>query len=294
MPESCQQFINAIEKHVIYFYKIFIKTMINDEQILAKDALDYFDRKLKFSFERTGLLKDVIDDIQEINERVQYIFSDELKAFFINELNNILNEYIINHRNIQHNGLAEPTCRAENKIEKIQFYLGQQLQFLPIIAHQKHPNEDLPRSGVFISYSHTDAEYLKDIQRYFKPFQDKIQLWDDSKIQPGQIWKDEIKNAIDKAKVAILLISIDFLGSEFITSNELPPILEAAENQGAVILMVIVRPSFFEEIPILNQFQAMNPPSHPISKMSENEKEELYVNLVRQTKKILDSNKLAI
>lgn len=83
-------------------------------------------------------------------------------------------------------------------------------------------------------------------------------------------------------------MSTDFLGSEFITSDELPPLLNAAEKEGAVILIVILKPCLFEEFPELNQFQAMNPPSKPISRMTEDDKEELLVNLVRQTKRILN------
>ena len=56
----------------------------------------------------------------------------------------------------------------------------------------------------------------------------------------------------------------------FVT-DELPPLLESAEKDGAVILTVILKPCLFEEFDDLNKFQAINPPSRPISKMDENE-----------------------
>jgi hypothetical protein len=56
--------------------------------------------------------------------------------------------------------------------------------------------------------------------------------------------------------------------------------------------MVILKPCLFEEFDALNQYQAMNSPDKPIMKMTDLEKEELYVNLVRQTKKFLDTNNL--
>lgn len=77
------------------------------------------------------------------------------------------------------------------------------------------------------------------------------------------------------------------MGSDFIATDELPPLLKAAEVDGAVILIVISSPCLFEEFPELNQYQAMNSPSKPIAAMDFLEKEELYVNLVRQTKKFL-------
>lgn len=106
---------------------------------------------------------------------------------------------------------------------------------------------------------------------------------------PGQKWKEEIRKAIDACKIAILLVSTDFLGSDFIASDELPLLLKAAEDNGAVILIVIVKPCLFEDFPALNQYQAMNPSSKSVMKMNIVEREELYVNLVRQTKRILTS-----
>lgn len=140
---------------------------------------------------------------------------------------------------------------------------------------------------MFVSYSHFDKEFLGDIQRHFKPFLSRIEFWDDSKILPGQKWKEEIKNAILKCKVAILLVSADFLGSDFIATDELPPLLKAAEENGAVILTVILKPCLFEEFSELNQYQTMNSPSRPVIKMDYSEKEDLFVNLVRQTMRVL-------
>lgn len=170
------------------------------------------------------------------------------------------------------------------------FYIKQEINTLPKIAHQKFNNtNNIRRDKVFISYSHADQIFLTDIKRHFKPFLDQINYWDDSQIQPGQKWKDEIEKALSESKVGILLISTDFLGSDFIRNKEIPLLLENAEKEGGVILNVILKPCLFEEFDELNQFQAMNPPSKPISRMSEDEKEELLVNLVRQTKKILEN-----
>jgi len=156
-------------------------------------------------------------------------------------------------------------------------------------GHDDLAKIETTRDKVFISYSHLDKDFLTDIQRHFKPFLTQFNLWDDTKIQPGQKWKDEIRKAISETKVAILLVSTDFLGSDFITTNELPPLLKAAEENGAVILILILKPCFFEEFSDLNQFQAINPPTRPLIKMDYTEKEETLVNLVRQTKRILNN-----
>jgi hypothetical protein len=103
--------------------------------------------------------------------------------------------------------------------------------------------------SVFISYSHADSEWLKRVQIHLKPLERKglILPWDDTKIEPGMQWKDEINKALDSARVAILLISADFLASDFIVDNELPPLLASAEEHGTLIFPVILKPCLFSE-----------------------------------------------
>jgi TIR domain-containing protein len=102
-----------------------------------------------------------------------------------------------------------------------------------------------------------------------------IDLWSDTKIIPGANWREEIKRAIETASVGVLLVSADFLASQFIAEDELPPLLKAAETRGTVILSVILSPCGFDFSP-LSQFQAANDPSKPLTKMSSHQKEELW------------------
>ncbi len=257
---------------------------MNEEKIIRTEASDFYEYEVGRSSNSNP-----INDFSEVKSRLRDFYSSENKAIFLDEIEIIAKRKLQEHRDKSHNGEASPTCGLEIDAEKFLFYLRQELNTLPKIAHQKFKtDESIERKKVFVSYSHLDKEFLIDVRRHFKPFLNKIDFWDDSKIKPGQKWKDEIIKAIKETKVAILLISTDFLGSDFIATDEIPPLLELAEKEGAVILIVILKPCLFEEFDDLNQFQAMNSPSNPVSKMGITEREELYVNLVRQTKKILE------
>jgi TIR domain-containing protein len=149
------------------------------------------------------------------------------------------------------------------------------------------------RTKVFISYSHQDADWLHRLRVHLKPLERdyEIDIWDDRKINPGSKWRQEIEKAVNEAKVAILLISADFLASDFIITNELPSLLEAAEKEGAIILPVIVSPSRFLRSQSLAQFQSVNAPNNPLLKMNKVEQEEVFVQITEYIETAFESLK---
>ena len=106
-----------------------------------------------------------------------------------------------------------------------------------------------------------------------------LEIWDDTKINPGQKWKQEIEDALNTAKIAVLLISADFLASEFITLVELPSLLKAQKDNGVIILPVILSPCRYIQTPILRDLKPMNSPDNTYMEMDEAEKARLWVSL---------------
>ncbi len=147
------------------------------------------------------------------------------------------------------------------------------------------------RDKVFVSYSHKDAEWLERLQVHLKPLQreGKVDWWDDTRINAGMKWRMEIKNAIDVARVAVLLISADFFASDFIAEYELPPLLRAAESEGMTILPVIISPSRYQNDKSLSEFQSINKPSQPVIDMEKGESEKLWDLLAARIEEALKS-----
>jgi len=146
------------------------------------------------------------------------------------------------------------------------------------------------RVKVFVSYSHCDESWLKRLRVHLKPLERDyaLDIWDDSKIVAGSTWRDEIDLAIQSAKVAVLLISADFLASDFIINNELPPLLNAAREDGAVIMPLIVSPSRFKSTQTIAKFQAVNDPSKPLNSLPKAKQEELLVKMSEDIEKALE------
>jgi chaperonin GroEL len=143
------------------------------------------------------------------------------------------------------------------------------------------PAQKQERTKVFISYSHQDKPWLERLHVHLKPLQRDldIDIWDDSKIKPGTKWKEEITNVIASTRVAVLLVSANFIASDFIASDEVPPLLAAAKEDGAVIVPLILSPSRFSKTAGLADFQSINDPREPFVNMSWVRQEEVLLQL---------------
>src|SRR5271169_4164156 len=103
-----------------------------------------------------------------------------------------------------------------------------------------------------------------------------ITSWSDQQIAPGSNWFREIQSALTNSKIAILLVSPDFLASDFIHQHELGPLLKEAEQGGVKILWVPVRASAYKRT-ALKDYQAVLEASKPLAGMTEAERDQAWV-----------------
>jgi hypothetical protein len=133
-------------------------------------------------------------------------------------------------------------------------------------------------NNIFISYSHSDYAFLERLLVHLRPLEKAglINPWEDTRLRAGDLWKQEITKALERAGAAILLVSADFMASEFIIKNELPPLLAKAEAGGTRIIPLIVKPCRFTRDKNLARFQSVNDPRNPLISLSEAAREEIY------------------
>jgi tetratricopeptide (TPR) repeat protein len=98
---------------------------------------------------------------------------------------------------------------------------------------------------VFYSYAHEDEDLRQRLQTHLGvlKYQHLITDWHDREIHAGEEWAKKIQVHLDTADIILLLISPDFLNSEYINSVEMKRALDrhnAGEAQVIPIILVLV------------------------------------------------------
>ncbi len=159
-----------------------------------------------------------------------------------------------------------------------------------ILNDIKVPKINQQRTNIFISYSHKDEIWKNRLKIHLKPLEEigSIQVWSDDKLKPGDKWFETVKESMTRSKIGILLISPDFLASDFINHVEIPTLLENVEKEGGLIIPVIIRHSLFPRIKKLAKFQATNSPLNPIAGLNESDQDEIFARISESIWDLMD------
>jgi len=89
---------------------------------------------------------------------------------------------------------------------------------------------------LFYSYSHRDEQYRVQLEAHLSTLrhQNLIEEWHDREIVPGQEWQGVIDNRLEASKVILLLISADFINSDYCYETEMRRAVE--KHEGARLL----------------------------------------------------------
>lgn len=141
---------------------------------------------------------------------------------------------------------------------------------------------------VFLSYSHVDEEFKNKLDIHFAPLKrsNKIETWNDRKLVPGTLFDDEIRKHLCEDEIIILLISADFISSDYCYEIEMMKALERMKNSDAIVIPIILRPCLWKETP-LKDIQALPKNGTPISKYPD--ADDAYLEIVQSVNNIVES-----
>lgn len=122
---------------------------------------------------------------------------------------------------------------------------------------------------IFFCYAREDEGMCKQLAKQLKPLsrQGRINIWNDRAIIPGQDWEQEIKDHLNTAHIVLLLISPDFIDSDYCYSIEMKQALERHKRGEVHVIPIILRPIYWQGT--LPGLQALPKDAKPITTWSD-------------------------
>lgn len=145
---------------------------------------------------------------------------------------------------------------------------------------------------IFISYSHKDEGHRNNLVTHLAPLKRDgvIEVWHDRKISAGREWADQIDENLEQASIILLLISSDFLASDYCYDKEMSRALEKHQNGEARVIPIIIRSADWATAPFA-KLQALPQEGKPIDNWRK--KDEAWTDVakgIRQVVQELSSN----
>jgi hypothetical protein len=120
--------------------------------------------------------------------------------------------------------------------------------------------------SIFYSYSHKDEELRNELEKHLTilKYSGLIRTWHDRKILPGDSWEAAIEDYFESAEVILLLVSVDFLASDYCRDHEMARALERHRQGTAHVVPIILRPVVWDTTP-LRELQVLPKDGRPVT-----------------------------
>src|SRR5437016_4713379 len=143
--------------------------------------------------------------------------------------------------------------------------------------------------SIFFCYAHEDEEILNKLKRHLWPLQRQglIAVWHDRDISAGTEWEREISQHLNSAQIILLLVSPDFMYSEYCYGVEMKRALERHERKEAIVIPVIVRPVYWQEAPF-GKLQVLPTDAKPVTSSSWHDLDEAFFAVAQEFRRVID------
>ena len=145
------------------------------------------------------------------------------------------------------------------------------------------------RPSVFISYSHKDERW-KDLfvtQMGVLEKEGLLDVWVDTRIGVGEDWQPRIEHALNRCSVAVLLVTANFLTSDFILREEIPRLLQRRATEGVRVFPIIVMPCPWKKVGWLSRMQVRPKNGVPVGKGSKFQQTEKIAAIAEEVADII-------
>jgi len=140
---------------------------------------------------------------------------------------------------------------------------------------------------LFYSYSHKDETMRNELETHLKLLQRQglIDTWHDRKIEAGEEWKRKIDENLERADIILLLVSADFIASDYCYEIEMKRALERHEKDEARVIPVILRDCKWNNTPFA-KLQALPKDSKAVKKWTD--KDSAWRNVAEGIERVVE------
>ena len=151
--------------------------------------------------------------------------------------------------------------------------------------NQPAPDGEPSPLRVFVSYSHADEEFRRELETHLTSLrrQGILDDWHDRKILPGSAWGNQIDQHLEGADIILLLISADFIASQYCYEIEMQRALARHEAEEACVIPIILRFADWRDMPFA-ELQALPRDSKPVKSWAD--RDEAWTDVVQGLKQI--------
>lgn len=139
---------------------------------------------------------------------------------------------------------------------------------------------------IFFCYAHEDEPLLNELKAHLRPLQRQglIEVWYDRDISAGSEWEWQIDSQLNTAQIILLLVSSDFMDSDYCYGIEMQRALERHEIGDARVIPIILRHVLWQGTP-LGQLQALPMDAKPVISANWHNQDEAFFNVAKGIRK---------
>lgn len=191
-------------------------------------------------------------------------------------------------------GYAYETMSAliANNFNSIEYLLDNRDEFVNMAVQS-----ELPKAGkekflkdtvnVFISYSHKDRKYKDELMAHLSVLQRKgaVTIWSDEKMVAGMQWQDTILNQLENSQIVLLLISANYLASDFLSNVEMNFISQLADKKDKLVIPIILKPAAWKEVDFLSKRKVLPDGGKPLTEYTRAGRDKVFDEIVKEIEK---------
>jgi hypothetical protein len=140
---------------------------------------------------------------------------------------------------------------------------------------------------LFYSYSHKDEPLREKLEKHLKILerQGYLKAWHDRDIEAGSEWGDQIDEHLTSAAIILLLISADFIASDYCYANEMQRAMQRHNAGEARVIPVILRRCLWQSAPF-GGLQALPKDGKPVTAWED--EDEAFLNIAQGIHRVID------